>query len=756
MNAMRVSIRTKILGAVSLVVLFSMLLMSWWNYEVSKERLKNQILHEELPLLVDDAYINIKNDITPPVLVAALLSKHPFTANLLENEQKNVHKITHYLGFFKDEVSLKNLEAQSNLHLGTDYIVNNVFLASEKTRLRYDGNGQIEKIEQGNKKADWYFDLKKSDKKFQIETNFKDDNLMVFIDHKLEDSTGNFVGIAGVGFYIDTFLEEISSYKSHIYLVDKEGFIKVHHKKRFIQSDTAHVKSVHKNINFIHGISKISEEILNKKNGSQSYQHEQKTMLVNWKYIDELEWYLVIEIDQDDVLASAFTDLQRNLLVTFLVTFLLIFLMLLLIHWIVLIPLHRFKEGVFAFFDFLNHKTDFVEPIRILANDELGKMSQIINKNVVNIKEGIERDDLLIQDAAEVIAIVSQGLLTYRLTAQGTHPALKELGQNVNQMIDTLEKLIGKDINHIIAVMNHYGSMNFEQKIPNPFGEIEKNVNEMGVEIKEATEKIQQQKEEILTQRDNIEEQNRKITDSIRYAKTIQLAILPSYERISQTVPHFIMFEPKDIVSGDFYWFSQKNAKTFLVAADCTGHGVPGAFMSMIGSSLLSHIINEKNIEQPAQILDLLDKGIIKALQQDQMPNDDGMDMGLCLIQEKELVYAGAKNPLVYIKNGIAEEVRGSKKRIGGVSKRKNEAFFEQISIVLDQKTFFYMFSDGFPDQFGGQKKEKFGRERLKNLLVQIHKEDFETQKQVLEQTFADWTNGHAQLDDVLVVGFCL
>ena len=278
-----------------------------------------------------------------------------------------------------------------------------------------------------------------------------------------------------------------------------------------------------------------------------------------------------------------------------------------------------------------------------------------------------------------------------------------------------------------------------------------------------STRKILKNEEEmtknLLLSKNIIETKNKDITDSINYAKKIQDAILPEEEYISNALPNsFIFFKPRDVVSGDFYWFSEQHELNIIVVADCTGHGVPGALMSMIGTSLLSEIVNHRGITNPGEILDNLDTGIQKAFKKylsDEIENKDGMDISICTIDKSDtkLLYAGAFRPLIKIKNGAMEEYRGNRFPIGGGSSYKKTTFTTH-EITIKKGDNFYMFSDGFPDQFGGIKEKKYMNKQFKKLLMTINPQPSSSKLKLLEKAFTDWKGEIEQLDDILVLGF--
>jgi serine phosphatase RsbU (regulator of sigma subunit) len=273
---------------------------------------------------------------------------------------------------------------------------------------------------------------------------------------------------------------------------------------------------------------------------------------------------------------------------------------------------------------------------------------------------------------------------------------------------------------------------------------------------RKANRTISAQKAEVEHQKELVEEKNKEITDSITYARRIQTALLPSTETFSEILPNsFVLFKPKDIVSGDFFWITQKEGFIFYVAADCTGHGVPGAFMSMLGTSFLNEIINEKGILEPCDILDLLKIKIIKSLKQkgEVGGSKDGMDMVLCRLnpETKELVFAAANNPLWLLRNGEIKEYKPDKQPVGIGS----EGFehFSQHTIQLQKEDAVYIFSDGFADQFGGPKGKKFKYRQLEEVLIASAGKTLNEQKASLDKHFEEWRGMLEQVDDVCVIG---
>lgn len=253
-------------------------------------------------------------------------------------------------------------------------------------------------------------------------------------------------------------------------------------------------------------------------------------------------------------------------------------------------------------------------------------------------------------------------------------------------------------------------------------------------------------------------EKNADITASIEYAKRIQEAILPAKDQIFSKFDNmFILYKPKDIVSGDFYWYGSKNGYKIFAAVDCTGHGVPGAFMSMIGHNILNQVVIENGITDPGKILNGLHKGVQQALKQgqNQVNTNDGMDASMISINEKtgEVFWAGAFRPAVIVKSdGSLDKIDGNKYSVGGAQMDIDRTFTTH-KLELNKQDTVYLYSDGYADQFGGEKGKKYMVKRFNDLLCAIHVYSMEEQQKELEKAFEDWRGNHEQIDDVLVVG---
>ncbi len=363
------------------------------------------------------------------------------------------------------------------------------------------------------------------------------------------------------------------------------------------------------------------------------------------------------------------------------------------------------------------------------------------------------------------LTILSVILIIYYKTRIITKP-IKKLVDNVNRIakgqLEDRAEVEGN--NEITKLSEHFNNM---------LERIEEYYNELEDKVEERTAEVVKQKEEIEVQRDSladknqrlevaymkIEEQNNHITDSIKYAKRIQTAILPPDKYIKKLLPQsFVLYKPKDIVSGDFYWINEKDGTILFSAVDCTGHGVPGAFMSIVGNDQLNYAVNVRGAETPAEVLMALNKGVTNSLQRDvsdgEMSVKDGMDLAICSInyKNKKLQFAGAFNPLYIIQDDEVNVIKGDKYAVGSFSTGEDIDYQNHV-IDLKEGDTFYIFSDGYPDQFGGPKNKKYLYKRFREFLLSIHKKPMDEQKELLDKNLAEWMGDNEQVDDIIIIG---
>lgn len=281
-----------------------------------------------------------------------------------------------------------------------------------------------------------------------------------------------------------------------------------------------------------------------------------------------------------------------------------------------------------------------------------------------------------------------------------------------------------------------------------------------GLTIKEieARLKVEELNKEVLVQKDIVEERNSQITSSIEYAQRIQKAILGKESLLKDFFNEsFILFEPKDILSGDFYWFYENKAENIkiVIAADCTGHGVPGALTTVLGSSILNDIIIQKKTYSPDLILKALDKAVISSFSSKSggdLNVQDGMDISILTFQEDEILFSAAKNPLYYIQNEKIHQIKGSKFAIGS-NQYKTEKVFDLHKLNLSKGTKMYIFTDGFQDQLGEKQDRKYMTKNYREFLHETSTKNMSIQKDLLQEEFIKWKGNKSQTDDVLVIG---
>lgn len=280
-------------------------------------------------------------------------------------------------------------------------------------------------------------------------------------------------------------------------------------------------------------------------------------------------------------------------------------------------------------------------------------------------------------------------------------------------------------------------------------------------EVKRRTHQIEAQNKALENSYLALESKTRTLHQSINYAKHIQNAILPPPMVIKALFPEsFIFYKPKDIVSGDFYWIDRKvnengSMRIAIAAVDCTGHGVPGAIMSMIGYNLLNQFSNQATLKEPHLLVEKLHKGVIQSLQQEQTENRDGMDLSMCVYdsESQTIDFVGAKSPIIYIQDNQLHEIKGTNASVGGAFYKNRQVNFEKHTIDVSKPTTIYLYSDGYQDQFGGKDGRKFMKAKFKQLLFENHHKSMEEQHKLFSSTFNKWKENEDQVDDVLLIG---
>jgi serine phosphatase RsbU (regulator of sigma subunit)/ligand-binding sensor domain-containing protein len=343
---------------------------------------------------------------------------------------------------------------------------------------------------------------------------------------------------------------------------------------------------------------------------------------------------------------------------------------------------------------------------------------------------------------------VSEGEYTFRVKARNVYGQESEIASYQVTILPPWYRTLWAYIGYgLLLILLVYLAIRFSVR------RVQRQKEHLEVIVSERTAEVVLQKEEIEKQKEIVEEKNKDIMDSIKYAKRIQTAILPQDEILSRAFSDaFVLFRPKDIVSGDFYWIKMKEGKSLFAAVDCTGHGVPGAFVSIIGNNGLNRSLNEYNLLSPAEILDRLTLIVEEAFVQEGYDVKDGMDIALCALNREKMVleYSGANNPMYLIRNGELTEIKADKQPIGQFDRRKP---FTNHEIPVQKGDCIFVFSDGYADQFGGPAGKKYKYSTLKKTLIDLSESPMPEIKSELIRIFDDWVQGHEQIDDVCVIG---
>ncbi|MDA3823529.1 MAG: SpoIIE family protein phosphatase [Bacteroidales bacterium] len=400
-------------------------------------------------------------------------------------------------------------------------------------------------------------------------------------------------------------------------------------------------------------------------------------------------------------------------------------------------------------------------------------------QNTSLYKESVIR---IISDTSEEIAVLRRELLKFVLVFAITVIIVVILLWKKTKVItDPIKKLVS-NVNRITAghfseraeVLGNNEIASLSEQFNDMIAQLESYYNELEEKVRVRTAEVVAQKEEIEAQRDTLEEQRNlleetnqnlnkaytEIEDSIHYSSRIQNAILPPDDYLKKVIPNaFFFYKPRDIVSGDFYWVASKNKKVIVSAVDCTGHGVPGAFMSIVGNNQLNYALNIENATQPSEIMRILDKGVADTLNQTLSDSSvqDGMDMAMVTIdaEAKLIQFSGAYNPMILIRNGELTKYKGDRLAIGGYISDDEKKFTNHEFEYMDGDMV-YIFSDGYPDQFGGPKGGKYMTRRFTEFIHSISDKTVNEQYELLDKELLAWRGEESQVDDILVIGIRL
>ena len=399
-------------------------------------------------------------------------------------------------------------------------------------------------------------------------------------------------------------------------------------------------------------------------------------------------------------------------------------------------------------------------------------------KNTSLYKESVIR---VISDTSEEKAILQKELLRFILVFAVTvlivvimlYRKTRVITDPIKRLVSNVNRITAGHLNERAEVVGNNEIASLSEQFNNMIAELESYYNELEQKVKDRTAEVVAQKEEIEAQRDTLQEQRNmlskaneslhraytEIEDSIHYASRIQKAILPPDDYLNKIIPNaFFYYKPRDIVSGDFYWVAAKNGKVIVSAVDCTGHGVPGAFMSIVGNNQLNYALNVENETQPSEILRILDEGVTATLRQTKNESvQDGMDLAMVTFDKKNrrVQYSGSFNPLILVRNGELQKFKADRIPIGGHIIEAKKCFTNH-EFVYEEGDVIYIFSDGYADQFGGPKGGKYMTGRFIKYLQSISDQPIEQQYDLLDREITEWMGSEEQVDDILVIGIRL
>jgi phosphoserine phosphatase RsbU/P len=399
-------------------------------------------------------------------------------------------------------------------------------------------------------------------------------------------------------------------------------------------------------------------------------------------------------------------------------------------------------------------------------------------KNTSLYKESVIR---IISDTSDERAILRKELLRFIMVFAVTvlivlvmlYRKTKVITDPIKRLVSNVNRITAGHLNERAEVVGNNEIASLSEQFNNMIAELESYYNELEQKVKDRTAEVVAQKEEIEAQRDTLQEQRNmlskaneslqkaytEIEDSIHYASRIQNAILPPDDYLKKVIPNaFFYYKPRDIVSGDFYWVAAKNGKVIVSAVDCTGHGVPGAFMSIVGNNQLNYALNVENETQPSEILRILDEGVTATLRQTKNESvQDGMDLAMVTIdrESRRVQYSGAFNPLILVRKGELQKFKADRVPIGGHILEVKKSFTNH-EFIYEEGDVLYIFSDGYADQFGGPKGGKYMTGRFVKFIQSIADQPIDQQYNLLDREIAEWMGDEAQVDDILVIGMRL
>ncbi|MCS7017791.1 MAG: SpoIIE family protein phosphatase [Cytophagales bacterium] len=477
--------------------------------------------------------------------------------------------------------------------------------------------------------------------------------------------------------------------------------------------------------------------------------------------IADVRWVLLSEINIQEAFAPVYNFAWRMALIIGLAT-LAIVLVALAIAYSLTHPIKMLVQGTEAL---SSGRLD--ARVQISQNDEIGLLAKSFNAMAASLQQ--QRQELLNKQAE--IEQQKEELLAQTENLKRANDEINMQNEEIRQMMEEIEvqrdnilektAILEQQKQEMMAQAEHLQMLNQELQQQNHLlNEQKEEIERQAAALDLANQQISQMLATVREKQEQLERKNEQTIASINYAKRIQYALIPPENAIDAIIPeNFVLFIPRDIVSGDFYWFAQKDNYTFLAVVDCTGHGVPGALMSVVAHNLLHKIVLFQHYQQPSDILREMHLGVRELLHQDTTDNRDGMEIALCTIDHHQQVlhFAGAGLPLCYVENGTLHVIKGERYSIGGSYHKHcpTQLNFTQHSLSLSQTPrTFYIYSDGFQDQFGGKDNSKYMSKRFRDLLHALSFMPMPMQRERLYQEFLNWKGDEEQTDDILIIGF--
>ncbi len=470
------SIKMKATLIISVLIIVSFMGLSYYNYKSSEKSIVNKVMKEDLPTLADAIKGDIEAKILPNKTLVSSMINNYFLKKWFEEGEKDLETLKAYVKTLKD-----------------NYPVFSVSVVSKITGNYYTPDGIKAKMSESNPANAWFYSFLSSGKNTKININADEKRnytLVAFINYLLKDTKNNILGSVSIGLTMEDIVKYVKkniTENRNIFMVNKNGYIMVHKNKKLIY-DSKHDKDAkHKNIKYIKGLDKIAGDILSSKDKViKEYTSKDgidKILISN--FIPSMNAYLIIEEDEDALFGEISSMFMSNLIISLVITFLVILFIVFILNKLVLNRIERFQNHLSSFFDFLNGKLNKVETLKIIANDEIGRMGILVNENIDKIQDNIKQENSFIDDTTHIVEDIKRGYINKRITTQTSNESLNNLKNAINEMLDNFEKSVGNDINKIVEALDKFTHNDYTKEIDNATGQIEVMVNKLKNSITE-------------------------------------------------------------------------------------------------------------------------------------------------------------------------------------------------------------------------------------------------------------------------------